>query len=910
MPLNRPKIEKDAEKYLRQGKIDAAIAEYQKLLQESPKDLNTINKIGDLYARHGKTREAIVQFSKIAEFYSADGFLLKAIAIYKKINKLDPNYMEAYQRLADLYSQQGLVMEAKSQYQSVADHYLKAGHLEKTRDVFEKLLKLAPDDLKTRLSIAELYVREKKAEQAIQEYLAIGAELDKRNMLKESVRIYQNAHKLAPANRDVLNRLIKVYNQQGEHDQVIALLKDQARKLRDPGLMALLAQAYVAKDKVGEAKKLLEEASRIDSGALEIRVALGRLQLKQGEVEEAFVSLTEASQKLEGEKKLNEACHLWEEFLREEPKHVEALTTLEDLYRRSEQHAKADARASDLADLLIQKGSLDPARAVLERLVKSDSGNPKHRERLEALKGRRVAPSSAAAKRPASVDMLEEADLPDLGPGIASEADSGEEPAVAPAELEPLAEGGEEEDSEFVSERLTEAEVFVKYGLVDKAVEQVRVVLKRFPRCISARRKLSEIHRDNGDNDAAVRECVQVALLYRQQGEGPKAQEILEEASSMGGSATTQALVRKARGEEASPPAAAIRPAAGKPAPGRKAAPRPSVPLSSPPPEPAETPELELELAPEPSELGDDLQLDLSPEPLEEVSSPRSAAEESLEIEIEAGSDTGPSDQELKEVDFYLEQGLEDEARALLQTLQRRAPGSPEVSKRMARLGKGRPQAGRAAASAAPSGANILADIERELNESLELVPEGKPAGGSSEFFDLASDLDESLLETQTAVEADPDLAGGDDEHSLEEIFKAFKKGVEQQVDSGDYETHYNLGIAYKEMGLVEEAIGEFQIASKDPRRLLECCSMLGLCFKEKGMTNLALKWYQKGLESPHKDEERRNGLKYDLAGLHMEMGDYARAMELFTDVYGMNAKYRDVSQKIRELERLMVHGK
>lgn len=111
-------------------------------------------------------------------------------------------------------------------------------------------------------------------------------------------------------------------------------------------------------------------------------------------------------------------------------------------------------------------------------------------------------------------------------------------------------------------------------------------------------------------------------------------------------------------------------------------------------------------------------------------------------------------------------------------------------------------------------------------------------------------------------------------------------------------------------MGLIEEAIGEFQIAAKDPRRLLECCSMLGLCFKEKGMTNLALKWYQRGIESPYHDEEQYQGLKYDLAALYMEMGDYARAMELFTDVYGANAKYRDVSQKIKELERLIVHGK
>ena len=93
-------------------------------------------------------------------------------------------------------------------------------------------------------------------------------------------------------------------------------------------------------------------------------------------------------------------------------------------------------------------------------------------------------------------------------------------------------------------------------------------------------------------------------------------------------------------------------------------------------------------------------------------------------------------------------------------------------------------------------------------------------------------------------------MAGPEGEASLEDIFREFKKGVEQQLSAEDYETHFNLGIAYKEMGLVDEAIGEFQLASKDPARAVECCSMLGLCFLEKGMPQLAIKWYRKGLEA------------------------------------------------------------
>src|SRR5205085_12477639 len=136
------------------------------------------------------------------------------------------------------------------------------------------------------------------------------------------------------------------------------------------------------------------------------------------------------------------------------------------------------------------------------------------------------------------------------------------------------------------------------------------------------------------------------------------------------------------------------------------------------------------------------------------------------------------------------------------------------------------------------------------------------------DFFDLAAEL-ESELDAENEV-----VSLSEEEQSLEEIFKEFKKGVEQQLDSEDYDTHYNLGIAYKEMGLIDEAIGEFQLASKDPKRSVECASMLGLCFLEKGMPQLAIKWYRKGLEIPEITEEEHVGLLYDLGSAYMEVGD------------------------------------
>ena len=177
--------------------------------------------------------------------------------------------------------------------------------------------------------------------------------------------------------------------------------------------------------------------------------------------------------------------------------------------------------------------------------------------------------------------------------------------------------------------------------------------------------------------------------------------------------------------------------------------------------------------------------------------------------------------------------------------------------------------------------------------------------GAVHDLLDLASEIDAALSQDPEAssallsgVEAEPEG------HSLDEIVQAFKKGIEEQVGPEDFETHYNLGIAYKEMGLLDEAIGEFQFASKDQRLLLDCCSMLGICFREKGMHALAVKWYRRALEADGgSDEESLLGLRYDLADTLSRIGEQKEAMAIFTEVYGLNSRYRDVAARIKELK-------
>jgi tetratricopeptide (TPR) repeat protein len=193
--------------------------------------------------------------------------------------------------------------------------------------------------------------------------------------------------------------------------------------------------------------------------------------------------------------------------------------------------------------------------------------------------------------------------------------------------------------------------------------------------------------------------------------------------------------------------------------------------------------------------------------------------------------------------------------------------------------------------------------LEFTPSTSLPTAPPASP-GGDGEGFDLASELG-GLFGAQSAVAEEPaPAAGGTDlgDASLSDIFREFQKGVDKQLGKEDYETRYNLGIAYKEMGLVDEAIAEFQLAAKDEKRLLECASMLGICFIEKGMPKLAVKWFEKGLQAPGRSDEEYQGLRYDLATALEQAGESEKALALFTELYGQDASFRDVAEKVRQL--------
>ena len=147
----------------------------------------------------------------------------------------------------------------------------------------------------------------------------------------------------------------------------------------------------------------------------------------------------------------------------------------------------------------------------------------------------------------------------------------------------------------------------------------------------------------------------------------------------------------------------------------------------------------------------------------------------------------------------------------------------------------------------------------------------------------------------------------------LAEIFEEYRISAEADTArNGDYETHYNLGLAYKEMDLFEEALEEFQIAVRlvspddGTPRYLQCCNLLGHCFMQKGVPQLAVKWFNKGLNSPNTSDDERQALRFDLAAAYEQAGDLNQAKNLFTEIYGVNVSYRGVNERLKSLESRM----
>jgi hypothetical protein len=186
------------------------------------------------------------------------------------------------------------------------------------------------------------------------------------------------------------------------------------------------------------------------------------------------------------------------------------------------------------------------------------------------------------------------------------------------------------------------------------------------------------------------------------------------------------------------------------------------------------------------------------------------------------------------------------------------------------------------------------------LDGGVEQAPE-------RDAFDLAAELAEEMGEGDFQ---DATISTTDDyQVSVEEVFAEFKKGLEKIVKPEDVDTHYDLGIAYKEMGLIEDAIGEFEVARKGclgKKREVDCLTMIGLLQMMKGDGASAVQSFKDALACEQIAPASARALRFELATAWESVGSPGKALHHFQAVSAEEPTFRDVAAQVQRLTPLV----
>ena len=1068
MSLNKSKVLRTAEKYVLQGKIPAAIDEYRKVVSADPNDLTTINTLGDLYVRAGRIQDAISNFSRIADSYREGGFTLKAIAMLKKISKLDPTNVETAMKLANLYSQQGLLVEARQQYLQVADAYARAGQTRKALEAYQKIADLDPSNTSVRMKLGEIYSREAMPEQAHDAFIIAGAEFLRKGDGEQALNANLKAIVINPDSRQALTAIATIYTQQGQTDRAINLLCEAFE--RNPGdveLLTILGRTYLSAGMMDDAERTFLSLVELDKNRYHYLLEVGRRFLQIGDLDRAAEQIDGCIEVLINKREEDKAIDFLRRVLDKEMNHIGALKRLAQIFLRIREDHNLIATLNSLVEAAMRKGDDQEAIAALKELARLEPDEPLHLQRLYNL----------------GVQDITEEDSPDVVR------------ATGPLDFQSAA-----FDDTFVIRQISEAEILAGHGQVSHSVDILKAILVHAPENVQVHLKLKDIYLRAGIMEKAANECLHLARIHEGRGEAARASDYTAEAHQLnplidsGPSSSSSDSGQWSSGQAESflntvPEPAGSFPGTGD-SPGFEIRDSPGLDWSR-----YETGALtDSGFVTVPGEIGssgngltsdngssfvalsestDEFHYSdtLVGEPDDHDGAP--AADRAFNSASLLPSDTMPRvlRDELEGIDFYIAQGYVEIARDTLDRLRAENGDHPEILARYNQLGgafeaivvEPEPESDETAIYSLPEPQPVTsADAQTQLEvtvsdvatedpsydriepafteadeveakdkpfliqkesgplypdllvqlntselvmkpsfdlshwiessrpadeqrladqppladeqhladearvadeprvaddahladeprwvESRPLVEERVGTGdlieslvsGITTSFDYISQAtEESVIETpesSTEVSRQYDVVAANEPESdaaqltaaddvetvaesigyrsardeLREIFEELKEQTGELKPLIDFETHYSLGLAYKDMELLDEAISEFQMAFRTAGvgdlegDCIHCCNMLGVCFKRKDIPKVAIMWFERGLKIPNRLEDEYQALRFEIGTCYEEMGQLDKALEAFTQVYGIDVNYRKVSEKIKQLQ-------
>jgi tetratricopeptide (TPR) repeat protein len=852
-----------AQKYLQQGKMPQAIAEYQQILKNEPKDQVTLMTLGDLFVRQGETFQALEYFERLAKIFLTDGFTTKAIAIYKKVAKLAPEETRPLERLAELYVQQGVLSEARPLYLQLAEVHLKGGRQPQAAALLRKLLEAEPENLRVHTKLGELQLAMGQQKEAIETFhLAVQRVLDHGDHA-EAIRL--------------ADRLLKV---EAQHLPTLTL---KARALISAGKRAeasTLLESFPDQDAGGDTTSLLLkhylEARQPEKAAALAEKVFAREPKNYSHVHQVASALIESGDHDRGQSLLviirdtmidsgdHEAlAQTLSRLIENRPGQIEPLEWLVDLYGRASDSFRLPDALAQLARALEAAGNDARALEMYEQLLARSPEDETTRRQYMKLRAK-------AGLEPAAAEMP---------PPVKLQTPEAEAKPVSAA---PQESDLDEETQRYVTQALTDVDLFSSYGLTQKAIDLLETILERAPQHTPVLERLLDFSVGAG-NDRRTAELAttleQVAIERNDRASADRYAEFRR---------------RFQRAADLSPTEAAAPPQSSATSPPEFSVPTIEAHLEEPVAEPP-----------------------AKPAPVAQASPPVSV--KSVVHEVDLSDEWAALSQQLE---APTEEAPADAARAAHSEAAPPAPVAvPEESEREVHAEA--PAFDLELQPAVPASVSqvdsltaesLLADLALELESATSSlgIPEeiAQPAAAPPPKPPAAKPAPAMHQKPANGAAAPAAPAGGEMSGPLGDLFEEFRSEMGElgKDEHEDLETHYNLGIAYREMGLLEEAISEFQRVAKSTdkgpafRYAMQCCTLLGLAFMEKGQPAIAAIWYERALQTPGLDQESILALRYDLGVAQELAGDKAGAVKSFSQVYAMNIDYRDVSERINLL--------
>jgi tetratricopeptide (TPR) repeat protein len=380
LPIDRTQALKNAEKLLRQGKLDGAIAEYVRVVEEQPRDWNTRNALGDLYVRAGQADKAIAQYSQIAEHLMHEGFYARAAALFKKVLKIKPDDESVQLNLGEISIKQGLLADAKGYFTAIANKRRARGDRAGADEMVVRLGSLDPADFDARVMAARTLAQSGDEIAAAMQYRSMHADLVEKGRAEEAVAALREAVRHNPDDLEGRAELAKAAVAAGDLDAARQYL-DRSIAGDDPALLIALMEIELRSGQLDSARELLKELLQRD-GALRTRIVDLAWTLAPASPDAAFVCIDVA---VEGELATGnfmDAAAILQEFATRVPGQIGSLMKLVEICVDGGLEAIMYETQAQLADAYLELGQCAEARVIAEDLVAREPWEHAHIERF------------------------------------------------------------------------------------------------------------------------------------------------------------------------------------------------------------------------------------------------------------------------------------------------------------------------------------------------------------------------------------------------------------------------------------------------------------------------------------------------------------------------------------------------